>query len=60
MSSMGIETDHVAEHPGRLVERAVAVIVTVTVLLQEVVLDNLSDFQGNLVGFVKTRLHNPW
>lgn len=56
MGSMGVETNQVAQHPGGLVEGAIAIVVTVTVLLQKVVLDDLSHFQCDLVGFVQTRL----
>lgn len=56
MGCMGVEANHVAEHPGRLVEWAVAIIVTVAVLLQKVILDDLCDLQRDLVCFVQTRL----
>lgn len=56
MDGVAVEANHVAKHPGCLVEGAVTVIVTVAVLLQEVILDDLSNLQSDLVSFIETRL----
>jgi hypothetical protein len=49
VSGVSIESDHVSKHPGGLVEWTVTIVFTVSVLLQEVILDDLSDFQCDLV-----------
>ena len=57
-----VEEHNVADHPARLVERAVAVVRRVTVLLQEVVLDHLRNLERQLVRLgqrvLADQLHN--
>lgn len=48
-----VEADEVVQHEHALVERAVAIVCGVAVLLQEVVLDQLSHFQCDFVRFGK-------
>jgi hypothetical protein len=44
MSGMGVESNHVSKHPCGLVEWTITIIVTVSVLLKEVILDDLGNF----------------
>ena len=46
-----IEGYQVSQHADRLKEGTVAIVSRVTVLLQEVILDDSGHFQGDLVGF---------
>jgi hypothetical protein len=56
MSSVVIERNNVSQHSHSLVEGAVTIIVTVSVLLQEIVLEKLGYIESNLVGFRKRAL----
>jgi hypothetical protein len=58
VSGVSIESDHISKHPSSLVEWTVTVVFTVSVLLQKVILDDLSYFQCDLVCFIQTRLHS--
>ena len=51
-----VEGDEVPDHADRLVEWAVAIVRRVAVLLQEVVLQELGHFEGDLVGLGERRL----
>lgn len=53
---MLVEANHVAKHPGSLVEGTVTIVIAVTVLLQKVILDKSGNIQSNLVSLIQTRL----
>lgn len=51
-----VEADDVSQHADRLVERTEPIVRRVRVLLQEIVLEQLGHFEGDLVGFGQGRL----
>lgn len=51
-----VEAHHVPEDPGGLVEGTVAIVVGVTILLKEVILDETGNLKGDLVSLIETAL----
>lgn len=56
--SLVVEFDHVLQHAGSLVERTVLIVFRDTILLQIVILDDVCNFQSDLVRLSESRFTN--